>query len=141
MPLHETSLTVRFHEVDSFNVVWHGHYIAYCEAGRLDLAGRFGLSPEDLRSLGLFAPVVDMKCRIRASARYGDVITVKTGVVPTDRAMLVFTYRLLRQSDGALLAEAETSHVLLRLDGTMLYSVPDELSDHLAAMMDSLDGA
>ncbi len=141
MSLHETALTVRFPEVDSFNVVWHGHYIAYCEVGRLDLCSRFGLSPEDLRQLQLFAPVVDMKCRLRASARYGDVITVRTGVKPMDRALLVFVYELVRRSDGVLLAEAETAHVLLRLDGTMLYAVPDELKPRLDAMAAALHEA
>ena len=29
-----TQVRVRFQEVDSLRVVWHGHYLSYCEEGR-----------------------------------------------------------------------------------------------------------
>ncbi|GAB4483036.1 MAG: acyl-CoA thioesterase [Thermodesulfovibrionales bacterium] len=140
MKQHDTRLTVRFSEVDSFGVVWHGHYINYFEQGRLDLTSRFGLSPEDLRGLGLFAPVVDIRCRLRSPARFPDVLTIGTTVKPSEKAMLTFAFRLMRDSDGALLAEGETSHVLLTLSGTMLYEVPTELKHRIDAMLDSLHG-
>jgi acyl-CoA thioester hydrolase len=139
MKQHETLLTVRFNEVDSYNVVWHGHYIAYFEAGRLDLCGRFGMSPGDLKGLGLFAPVVAMRCRLRAPARYGDDLLLKTSVVPDEKAMLTFSFRLYRLPDMHLLAEGETSHVLLTLENKMLYEVPAELASRIAKMMAYLD--
>lgn len=139
MKQHETRLTVRFNEVDSYNVVWHGHYLGYFEVGRLDLCGRFGMSPGDLGVLGLFAPVVDMRCRLRASARYGDELLLKTSVVPTEKAMLIFSFRLYRMPDMHLLAEGETSHVLLTLENKMLYGVPPELASRIAKMTAYLD--
>ncbi len=141
MKAHETKLTVRFHEVDSFDVVWHGHYIGYFEIGRLDLAGRFGLSPDALRQLGFFAPVVDMRCRIRASARYDDNLIVQTSVRPTDKAMLVFAYTIIRERDGQVIAEGETSHVLLTLEKKMLYEVPEGLKSPITRMLAYLDAA
>lgn len=141
MKPHETRLTVRFHEVDSFDVVWHGHYIGYFEEGRLDLCSGFGMSPRDLKELGLFAPVVDMKCRLRASARFNDRLVVKTSVVPSETAMLTFTYTIQREPDMTLLAEGETSHVLLGPGGKMLYEIPPELKERISRMVSHLDGA
>lgn len=141
MKAHETKLTVRFPEVDSFDVVWHGHYIGYFEVGRLDLVKRFNLSPDALRQLGFFAPVVDMRCRIRASARYDDNLIVETSVRPTDRAMLVFAYTLVRERDGQVIAEGETSHVLLTLEKKMLYEVPEGLKSPITRMLTYLDAA
>jgi len=141
MKAHETKFAVRFHEVDSFDVVWHGHYLGYFEIGRLDLTGKFDLSPDALRQLGFFAPVVDMRCRIRASARYDDNLIVQTAVRPTDRAMLVFTYTIIRESDKQVIAEGETSHVLLTLDKKMLYEVPRELRSPITRMLAYLDAA
>jgi len=141
MKVHETKVAVRFHEVDSFDVVWHGHYIGYFEDGRLDLARRFNLSPDALKQLGFFAPVVDMKCRIRASARYNDNLTVQTSVRPTDKAMLVFTYTIIRERDREVLAEGETSHVLLTLEKKMLYEIPEELKARISSMLSYLDAA
>ena len=37
MKYHETSLQVRFYEVDAYGVVWHGHYVGWFETGRNDL--------------------------------------------------------------------------------------------------------
>ena len=139
MKQHETPVTVRFSEVDAFNIVWHGHYIGYFELGRLDLCARFGLSPEDLKGLGLFAPVVDMKCRIRASARYNDRLLVQTSVTPSDKAMLVFNSTILREQDRQVVAEGETSHVLLTLEGKMLYEVPEDLKTRIRRMLEYLD--
>ncbi len=141
MRTHETKFTVRFPEVDAFDVVWHGHYIGYFELGRLDLCSRFGLSPDAMKQLGYFAPVIDMRCRIRASARYNDRLAVRTSVRPPDRAMLVFTYTIVRESDGQVIAEGETSHVLLTTGRTMLYEVPEELKAGIRDMLTYLDAA
>ncbi|MEW6108238.1 MAG: acyl-CoA thioesterase [Nitrospirota bacterium] len=139
MKQHETRLSVRFNEVDSFNVVWHGHYIGYFEAGRLDLCNRFALSPDEMRALGLFAPVIEIKCRLRSPARYNDSILIKTSVIPSEKAMLTFSYRLFRESDLKLLVEGETSHVLLTLDGKMLYEVPPGLNSRIEKMLTYLN--
>jgi len=141
MKAHETHLSVRFHEVDSFDVVWHGHYIAYFEDGRLDLCNRFGLSPEAMKRLGYFAPVVDMKCRIRASARYDDKLIIQTSVKPSDKAMLVFTYTIIREQDHQTIAEGETAHVLLTLERKLLYEVPEELKTRVSSMLSYLNAA
>jgi len=132
---------VRFREVDSFDVVWHGHYIAYFEDGRLDLCNRFGLSPEAIKQLGYFAPVVDMKCRIRASARYADRLIIQTSVKPSDKAMLVFTYTIIREQDHQTIAEGETAHVLLTLERKLLYEVPEELKTRVSSMLSYLNAA
>lgn len=138
MKAHETRLTVRFNEVDSFDVVWHGHYIGYFEVGRLDLCGRFGLSPVDLKGLGLFAPVIDIRCRLRSPARYGDRLMVETSVIPSEKAMLTFAFRIIREPEMTLLAEGETSHVLLTLERKMLYEIPPELGLRIGRMVEAL---
>ncbi len=139
MKPHETRFTVRFNEVDSFDVVWHGNYIGYFEIGRLDLCSRCALSPEDMRGIGLYAPVVDIKCRLRAPARYNDSILVKTAVIPSEKAMITFTYKLFREPDMTLLAEGETTHVLLTLENKMLYEVPPELAKRIRNLLAYLD--
>lgn len=124
---HECSEKVRFCDVDSFDVVWHGHYLQYFEIGRLELSGKFSLTPDYIKRSGYIAPVVDLGCRFRVPARYGDEIIIKTTVDPSETGSLTFRYELLRASDGAVLAEGYTTHVLLTIDGKMIYTVPDEL--------------
>lgn len=140
MRWHESRAAVRFDEIDSFGVLWHGHYAKYFEVGRLDLSKQFNLSIEELGQLGYYAPVVNLGCRFREPARYGDEITVKTTVEPLESASLTFQYQLVRRSDGTILAEGFTSHVLLTTEGKMLYLVPPELEKPLHEMIAYYNG-
>jgi acyl-CoA thioester hydrolase len=135
MRYHETPIKVRFHEVDSFNVVYHGNYIPYLEAGRLDLTAKFDVSIQEMNDGGVFAPVIDLKCQYKTFAKFGDELVVKTTVRPQERAMLTFVYRIERPSDGALIVEAETTHVLMTTQGKMLYAIPGDLAEKLGRMM------
>lgn len=47
-----TPFTVRFHEVDLLNVMWHGHYLKLFEDGREDFGRIHGLSYMDVFSHG-----------------------------------------------------------------------------------------
>jgi acyl-CoA thioester hydrolase len=132
---HECDEKIRFCEVDLFNVAWHGHYIKYFEIGRLDLAGKFGMSPDAMKEMGYYVPVVDLGCRFREPARLGDMITIKTSVEPVEKAALTFRYEVVRTRDSTLLAEGFTSHVLLTLDGKMIYMIPERLKKPLEDML------
>ena len=35
--------TVRFHEMDVMQIVWHGNYVAMCEDARMALGDAFGM--------------------------------------------------------------------------------------------------
>jgi acyl-CoA thioester hydrolase len=129
---HETSLKVRFFEVDSYRVVWHGHYIAWFEVGRNDFASRFGLDPEQLKEIGLMAPVVDLRCNFKKAAAFGDEIFIHTSLQQCETAKLIFHYTVMR--DQEVLAEGSTTHVLTDLKGTMLYQIPPEAQQRLERM-------
>lgn len=132
MRYFETSITVRFPEVDTYGIVWHGHYAIYLEMGRLALCKHCGLSLAEMHALGFYAPVVEMKIRFRSPAKYGDELTLLTGIEPTDKAMLTFKYMLKKKdSNNTLVAEAETTHVLLSTEGKMIYRATGEIREKL----------
>ena len=93
------------------------------------------MSPNEMKKLGYFVPVIDLGCKFREPARLGDEITIKTSVEPAEKASLTFRYELIRASDNELLAEGFTAHVLLTLDGKMIYLVPEELRMQLKDML------
>ena len=133
---YETQLTVRFHEVDSYEVVWHGHYVAWFEVGRNEFAACFGLDPEQLKEIGLMAPVVDLSCKFKLPARYGDVVVVRIDMQRCETAKMIFNYTVMR--DKEVLAEGHTTHILMDLKGTMLYQIPPEAKQRLERMFASL---
>ena len=138
MIFDETEIRVRFHEVDSWGIVWHGHYIAWFEVGRSVLLNKFQLSPQDFTRLGYIAPVVDLKCSYKEPARLGDDIIIRTTVLKPTKAALTFQFEILRKRDRKLLVSGEETQVLLTLDGKMLYYIPPELEERLKPLFDHL---
>jgi acyl-CoA thioester hydrolase len=134
MKYHETILRVRFHEVDAYGVVWHGHYIGWFEVGRNDLTERFEMGPLQLKEKNLLAPVVALACQFKLPALFGDSLVIQTSMERTEVAKLIFHYRILREGTGKVLATGSTTHVLTDLEGTLQYRVPSEVLQKIEAM-------
>ena len=106
-------IRVRYAETDQMGVVYHANYLIWFEVGRVELMRSLGfdykqMEIEDDRHI----VVVDVRCRYKAPARYDDVIAVETSIAALRGSILKFGYRLVRISDGKLLAEGETTHLI-----------------------------
>jgi acyl-CoA thioester hydrolase len=139
MKYHETSLQVRFHEVDAYGVVWHGHYVSWFETGRNDLTERFKIGPLQLKEMNLLAPVVELGCQFKLPAAFGDSLIIQTTMERTEVAKLIFHYRILHRDDGKLLATGSTTHVLTDPKGNLLYRVPPAVLEKIEAMQKYLE--
>lgn len=139
MSAHETSVTVRFNEVDTYGVAWHGHYVAWMEVGRNDLAHRFGLDATQLADLGYLAPVVEMELKYRRPARYNEEIRILTTARRTETATLEFSCRIVA-ADGILCASGRTVHALTDRDGVLQYRLPATVAQRLERLLASQEG-
>jgi acyl-CoA thioester hydrolase len=110
----ESRLRVRYAETDQMGVVYHANHFIWFEIGRVDLMRQLGFSYRDLeRDHGCFIPVVEARCRYKAPARYDDEIIVRTHLRNVRESMIHFGYELTRANDGEVLAEGETTHMIL----------------------------
>jgi len=139
MRYHETPLQVRFHEVDAYGVVWHGHYIGWFEVGRNGLTERFKMGPLQLKEKDLLAPVVELICQFKLPATFRDSLIIQTTIERTEVAKLIFHYRVLHQENGKVLATGSTTHVLTDLKGNLLYRVPPDILEKIEAMRKYLE--
>lgn len=139
MRVHETVVTVRFYEVDSYRVAWHGHYVGWMEAGRNELSAKFDLDPDHLLELGFIGPVVALEIKYLRPARYNDRITVRTTLEDSETAILKFRSEILA-SDGKRLASGFVSHALTDSNGVLLYRVPRVISERITRMKNWLIG-
>jgi acyl-CoA thioester hydrolase len=114
--ISETTLRVRYAETDQMSVVYHSNYIIWFEVGRVELLRQLGFSYLEMEQDGLNLPVVEVKCRYKHPARYDDVILIRTRITQMRTSLLRFHYELLRSSDGLLLAEGESVHVVVGKD-------------------------
>lgn len=133
MKYHETSIKVRFNEVDAYRVAWHGHYVAWMEIGRSELAGRFGLDAFQLAELGYLGPVVNLEIKYLRPARFNDELTVRTRIIPGESATLVFE-SVIVDCCGVKLASGLTTHALTDLDGVLQFQLPSVVAERLDAI-------
>ena len=106
-------LRVRYAETDQMGVVYHANHFIWFEVGRVELLRQLGFSYRDMEeSDGCFIAVVDARCRYKAPVRYDDEVIVRTHLKNARESLVHFGYELVRASDGLLLAEGETTHIV-----------------------------
>ena len=131
---HRTEIAVRFREVDSYGVVWHGHYLDWMETARHTYAAAFGLDITDFHRRGYRFPMLECRLDYRAAAALGDTIAIDVRLGEEPRRAVAFDYALSRAADGRLLARARTVQVVQGEDGGLLLGWPAELEAILGAM-------
>ena len=120
-----TETTVRFSEVDSMKVVWHGQYVRYFEDGREAFGRNFpGLGYMDFYANGYTAPIVDLQIQYISPLTVNDVAVIEVRYIDTAAAKIRFEYIIRRKSDGALAAKGSTVQVFVRADGDMDLNTP-----------------
>ena len=110
----EARIRVRYAETDKMGVVYHSNFIIWFEVGRVELLRQFGFRYRDMeREDDCHIAVVDVRCRYKSPAYYDDEVVVRTTLKNVRESLLHFTYEVVRPADGALLAEGETTHIVV----------------------------
>lgn len=130
---HEASLRVRYAETDKMGVVYHANYLVWFEIGRTEYCRARGFSYRDMEeSENAFLVVAESYCRYKAPAYYDDVLIVRTHITELRRRSLRFGYEIIRESDGVVIAEGETGHVVTDADARVR-SMPAGFAEMLLA--------
>ena len=127
----ETEEIVRFNEVDEWGMAWYGHYMAWFEVGRLSLLRRFDLLPRQMVDLGYIAPVINLQCDFKNPVGSGDRIVIRTTVAKPEVAALRFKFEILLKENRTLLAQGETTQVLLTTNKKMIYRLSGEFEKRI----------
>ena len=102
---------VRFVETDMMGVVHHANYFQWFEVGRVEYLREAGVYLLDLIGDGILFPITEVQCKYKASARFDDYVLIETTMTGLSRAKMVFSYRVVREADGIVLAEGQTENV------------------------------
>ena len=114
----ETRLRVRYAETDQSGVVYHANYLVWLEVGRVELCRDYGFNYRDMeKDADAFLPVTECHVKFRNPARYDDEIIVRTRALELRSRAISFAYEVVRASDGTLLAEGETQHIVMSSQG------------------------
>lgn len=115
-----TPIVVRSTDMDASRHVNNAVYFQYCEQGRIHHLRRLGVFDKHPRA-GAQQPggmvVGEARCRFLISAVYGDTLEVRTRTREVRNRSFVLSYQIVRQADGALIAEGDSTQVWLGPDG------------------------
>lgn len=106
---HQVEVRVRYSETDQMGVVYHGNYIPYFEIGRVEWLRNKGISYKSLEESGIALPIVSMTINYKKSAKYDDLLNVKTVFKKQSSVKIEFDCEITNE-DGELLT---TAHFIL----------------------------
>ncbi len=119
--VHEVRTRVRYVETDQMGVVYHSNYLVYFELGRTEFMRDLSLPYSEIEKEGLYFAVHEARCFFRASARYDDVIAIRTWVNELSSVKLGFAYEVRKVEDSGAddrpLADGYTTLVCLNREG------------------------
>ena len=106
------------------------------EIGRVELMRSLGFDYKQMELADdCHLPVVDARCRYKSPAYYDEEIVVRTELRNLRGSLMHFAYSILRQSDGTVLAEGETTHIVVNAQ-----MEKRQLPEHYRAGFEALAG-
>jgi acyl-CoA thioester hydrolase len=109
----EATIRVRYAETDQMGVVYYGNYFTWFEVGRVELCRELGFEYKRMETEDdSFIVVAEAQCRYKRPARFDDVLLIRTRVTESQRRTVRFSYEILNQASGELIATGETLHVI-----------------------------
>jgi len=115
---HDVTLRVRYAETDQMGVVYHSNYLIWFEVGRVELMRSHGFDYKRMEiEDDCYLVVADVHCRYHHSARYDEVLRIRTRIAESKNRVVVFSYEVIRDADGQVLANGETTHVICGSNG------------------------
>lgn len=120
-----TEVKVRFGEVDSMRIVWHGNYIKYFEDAREAFGDKYELGYLEVYKHKVMIPLVKIDCDFKRPLKYGDSAIVEARFVNSEAAKIVFDYTVFRKSDMEISATGRSIQVFLTPEGELILTPPD----------------
>lgn len=121
----EKSIEIRFSEVDSMSIVWHGSYVHYFEDAREEFGRKYGLEYMTIFHNGYYAPIVELSFQYKKTLKYESKPVVKVIYRSTDAAKIIFDYEVIDTVNGDLIATGHSVQVFTGLDGALVWANPD----------------
>jgi len=120
----DKEVEIRFGEVDSMGIVWHGSYVNYFEDAREAFGLKYGLGYLDIFSQGYYAPLVELDFKFKKPLIYGKKAIVRARYVNCEAAKIKFEYEILSPEDGSIITTGSSTQVFLNKSYELMLSSP-----------------
>ncbi|VVN97259.1 acyl-CoA thioesterase [Pseudomonas fluorescens] len=85
----DTEILVPFFDIDTMDVVWHGHYVKYLEVARCALLDKIGHNYTQMKDSGYAWPVIDLQLRYVRGATFGQKLNVRASLVEWENRLKI----------------------------------------------------
>jgi acyl-CoA thioester hydrolase len=118
---------------DYSGAVWHGAYITWMEAARVECLRSVGIGFEYLVAQKINLPVVNMSLRYHQAIALGDNVTVMTRLAKPEKLRLNWEYEI--RHEGRLCVTAQVSLVAVDMNkGKIFRHYPPALVEAVARL-------
>ncbi|HWT67943.1 MAG TPA: acyl-CoA thioesterase [Pseudomonas sp.] len=125
----DTEILVPFFDVDSMNVVWHGHYVKYLEVARCALLDKIGHNYSAMSASGYAWPVIDLQLRYIRGAVFGQKLNVRANLVEWENRLKI-NYLISDLETGERMTRAVSVQVAVDMGSReMLLASPKVFTD------------
>lgn len=101
---------VPFYDVDSYRIVWHGHYPKYFEEARCALLEKIGFAYQQMEESGYFFPIIDLQTRYVKPLIFRQKIKIMARLKEWEHK-LVINYLITDSESGEKLTKGSTTQV------------------------------
>jgi acyl-CoA thioester hydrolase len=127
----DTEILVPFHDVDSMEIVWHGHYAKYFEVARCELLESFDYGYAAMRASGFAWPIIDMRTKYIKPICFGQKIRVRCSLREWEYR-LKLEYLITDIHTGEKLTTGYTCQAAVDMNtNAMCFESPAILQQHL----------
>lgn len=131
----DTEILVPFFDVDTMNVVWHGHYVKYLEVARCALLDKIGHNYDAMVESGFAWPVIDLQLRYVRGAVFGQKLNVRANLVEWENRLKI-NYLISDLVTGERLTRASSVQVAVDMSSReMLLASPKVFTDAVERML------
>jgi acyl-CoA thioester hydrolase len=121
----EYPVRVQPHHTDYSGAVWHGTYLTWMEAARVEYLRLLGMDFTDFVKLGYDLPVVELSLRYHRALRLGEEAVVKTRMDKIAGVRLQWNYRLESLDASQLYLTGQVTLVAVDIEkGRILRELP-----------------
>ena len=130
-------IEIPFHDVDAFNVVWHGNYYKYFEIARTAVLRSINYDIPEMIESGYGWPVIESHCRYINTLVYGMKICVVATIVEYEHRLKI-DYMILDSRSEKRLAKGYTTHAAINMNDAMLcLCTPEVLHEKINTSLNS----
>ena len=129
----EVIIEIPFHDVDTMNIVWHGHYIKYFEIARCKLLDEFQYNYMQMKASGYAWPVIESYVKYVQGIEFQQKIKVRATLKEWENRLKI-EYLIFDASSGRRLTKGFTTQVAVNMETReMCFQSPEVLFERLHA--------